>query len=752
MIGWYVHDRGSGHRRRLEAVAAHLQEPVTGMGSGEPAAGVDWLALPPDTTAGRDTDPVLTGPWIAGPAFTDPTAGGALHWAPLGEPGLLGRTEAVAAWVRRTGCRLLVVDVSVEMLLLGRLLGLPTVAVLQPGERTDPAHALGYATAAALLAPWPRSAQGPDPRDEATTLTGRTRWTGAFSRFDGRAPETWRATCPDGRCAVLALGRGGHGVRAADVRAAASATPGWHWHVAGDLAAPIEGDLAGDLAAHVAGDLAGRVVEHGVVADVWPLLSGADVVVGPCGGGLAADVAAAGAPFLALPQSRPFDEQAALGRLLQQAGVAVVAQTWPDADAWPRLLDRLAADPAATARRWRSWSDGDGAARAAAVVAEVAGRHPSPARPSPPPAPVAAPVVVHVPADHDYVRHATTTPATAPTAPTGDDHDDHDDHGDRGDRGPQEAFTFSGGQRWLADHGAGVDVLHVHFGAEQVDAEGLDAVLSAAQQADVAVVWTAHDLTNPHLVDQDVHEAQLALLARRAAGLITLTAGAAAEVERRWGRRPVVVPHPHLAPVEVLGRPRPDRSGRPVVGVPLGMLRPATDPAVVRALLGPEVAAALPAGTVLRVTLREEVVTPGFPRPDAALVDELRRAQAEGRVDLVIGPRSVAADLWDELSRLSALVLPYRWGTHSGWVEACHDVGTPVVAPALGRWLEQQTVHPFAVGPDGPDPVSIASAVAAALAQPPRRGTVLDARLHERRASVATHDRLHALAAAGERW
>ena len=347
------------------------------------------------------------------------------------------------------------------------------------------------------------------------------------------------------------------------------------------------------------------------------------------------------------------------------------------------------------------------------------------------------PRVVHVPAHHDYVRHATTAPTDGKT---------------REVPGPAEAFTWRGGERWLADHGADVDVLHVHFGAEQVDVAGLVAVLAAAAAADVAVVWTAHDLTNPHLVDQGVHEEQLAVLARCAAGVVTLTAGAAEEVERRWGRRPVVLAHPHLAPVEMLARPRPDRVGPPVVAVPLGLLRPATDPAVVRALLDRAVAAVLPSGAVLRVTLREEVLAPGFPRADAVLVDLLRRAHAEGRIDLVVGPRTAEADLWDELAATSVLVLPYRWGTHSGWVEACHDVGTPVVVPALGRWAEQQAVHAFAVGPDGPDPASVSSALAAALAQPTRTGTVLDARLQERRTSVVEHARLHALAAAGGRW
>ena len=35
-------------------------------------------------------------------------------------------------------------------------------------------------------------------------------------------------------------------------------------------------------------------------------------------------------------------------------------------------------------------------------------------------------------------------------------------------------------------------------------------------------------------------------------------------------------------------------------------------------------------------------------------------------------------------------VLPYRFGTHSGWLEACYDLGTAVVAPTCGFYAEQQ--------------------------------------------------------------
>jgi beta-1,4-mannosyltransferase len=341
--------------------------------------------------------------------------------------------------------------------------------------------------------------------------------------------------------------------------------------------------------------------------------------------------------------------------------------------------------------------------------------------------------VVHVPGEHTYVRHVSTPAGAVDPSPV-PVHLDWSDEPVRGAR------------RMVA---AGVDVLHVHFGFERCTPDRLAAVLDAWADAGLPFVWTAHDLTNPHLVDQSSHEEQLALLAERAAVVLTLTDGAAAEITRRWGRRAVVVPHPHLAPPQVLSSPRPPQAGPPVVGVPLGMLRPGTDPAVVLALL--DVMADRPDVT-LRVRLREEVLAPGFPRPDPHLVGRLQEAERAGRVDLRVGPRLAEDELWQELRGLAALVLPYRWGSHSGWVESCYDVGTPVVAPALGHWAEQQDVHTFRAvlhgassGTDG----SLAAAVDAALAQGPRPGSVRAERLREREHVVRAHALVHRLAAAG---
>ncbi len=143
----------------------------------------------------------------------------------------------------------------------------------------------------------------------------------------------------------------------ADVAAAADATEGWHWHVAGRMA-PVDHP---------------RVSSHGFVEDPWPLMRHADVVAGPCGAGTAGEVAAAGARFVALPQPRPFREQEDKADHLAARGVLVRGPSRPKPEQWaPLLADALQIPEGA----WSSIHDGKGAARAAMVLDALAERGP----------------------------------------------------------------------------------------------------------------------------------------------------------------------------------------------------------------------------------------------------------------------------------------------------------------------------------------------------------------------------------------
>jgi hypothetical protein len=94
---------------------------------------------------------------------------------------------------------------------------------------------------------------------------------------------------------------------------------------------------------------------------------------------------------------------------------------------------------------------------------------------------------------------------------------------------------------------------------------------------------------------------------------------------------------------------------------------------------------------------------------------------AERGVDVRVHPRFTDDELQTYFKEIDALVLPYRFGTHSGWVEACYDAGVAAVVPDCGFFAEQHDDPTFHYGQDGPDGESLRGAVFAGLALAGRR-------------------------------
>ncbi len=308
--GWYVHHHGRGHLTRFLAVRRHLPGPVTVLSTLEAPAslpiGTEWVRLP------RDDDGVVDG--------ADPAAGDALHWAPLQHDGHRERMAAIAAACERHRFDRFVVDVSVEVALLVRLLGVPTVVVAQPGDRDDEPHRLAYRAATRILAPW---ADGLQTTPVLEANRERTRFSGAISRFDDRMPGAGERTGP-----VLVLG-----------------------------------EAAGPLPTPDAVHLDGTAWQD----DPWSLLTGSDVVVTAAGQNALADLAASGARAIVVPQDRPFREQRASADVLEREALAIVLDAWPSAAEWPAHLERARA----LQPDWWPWRVRGGAARAAAAIEAV---------------------------------------------------------------------------------------------------------------------------------------------------------------------------------------------------------------------------------------------------------------------------------------------------------------------------------------------------------------------------------------------
>jgi len=316
-VGWYVHHHGMGHLTRFLAIRPHVTASVVAFSSlPQPAAlpdGTTWVQLP------RDDEDEGAG----APSAAAPTAGGALHWAPIGHRGHAERLATIAA--RAPHLDAFVVDVSVEVTLLARLLGRRVVLMTQPGDRTDEPHVLGRRLADAVIAPWPAD-------------DGEVHPVGGISRFATRERSASRRPGT-----VLALGGGGGGGDAAwdaMLREAIAATPDRQWRVAGGAT---------------------------WIEDPWQALCEAEVVVTAAGQNAIADVAAAGASAIVVPRPRPFDEQHRTAAKLDELGLAVVADASAPGD-WPALLARAQAlEP-----DWSAWGVRGAAGRAAAIIDRVA--------------------------------------------------------------------------------------------------------------------------------------------------------------------------------------------------------------------------------------------------------------------------------------------------------------------------------------------------------------------------------------------
>jgi hypothetical protein len=250
---------------------------------------------------------------------------------------------------------------------------------------------------------------------------------------------------------------------------------------------------------------------------------------------------------------------------------------------------------------------------------------------------------------------------------------------------------------WITGHRNEFDLVHLHFGFDAVKPVELQRWIDELDRNRRPLVLTVHDLVNPHFVDQRQHREQLDVLVEAAAALITLTPGAAAAICERWGRTAEVIPHPHVVPLSRIPSADDRREadltagGRElVIGVHAKNLRANLDPLPVLTAL--DVAVRRLPDTVVRVDLHPDVLQ----RKDSAATDLarwLRGRRGDPGWRIEVHPRYPDDDLWRYLAGLDLCVLPYRFGTHSGWLEACVDVGTGVVVPKAGFYAEQHG-HP----------------------------------------------------------
>lgn len=250
--------------------------------------------------------------------------------------------------------------------------------------------------------------------------------------------------------------------------------------------------------------------------------------------------------------------------------------------------------------------------------------------------------------------------------------------------------------RWLRENAGSFDVLHAHFGYESLSVDVVRSAVRALAEIGRPLVVTVHDLQNPHLPDDADHLEQVGALVRAAAEVTTLTAGAAREIADRWGRTARVLAHPHIVPLEDLPT-KPPAGNR--VGVHLGDLRS-------RVAIEPVSTELRSIGSFAPVTV--DVQTDAWESADAATRNNIESIGAD---QLLVHERLSDDELYDAVRRTRVQVLPYRRGTHSGWLEMCLDLGVAVAVPRIGYLAQQHPDHPLVATYELGSPGSLTAAV-----------------------------------------
>ncbi|MFE9244947.1 hypothetical protein [Nocardiopsis sp. NPDC006938] len=234
------------------------------------------------------------------------------------------------------------------------------------------------------------------------------------------------------------------------------------------------------------------------------------------------------------------------------------------------------------------------------------------------------------------------------------------------------------------------DVLHLHH-VEFDDLAVLRLVLSECARAGRRVVFTAHDVA-PVFTSRRPYQRKLRTLVEWNVPFICLTWGSAAELHARLGPsvRTVVAPHGYVVSPDEL--PAPARGAKHRFRyLMFGSLRENRDvPTVLHNWRFGRQQRETELQMLLRAPAPVNLEHDGE-RPVWDLISSM--AVAESRLKVDIAPFPTDEEVADTAVGCDALILPYKWGTHSGQLELAFDLGLLPITSMAGYLYEQYQQH-----------------------------------------------------------
>ncbi|RIV85624.1 hypothetical protein [Aurantiacibacter zhengii] len=354
-VGYFVHHQGRGHAERAGALANEMvaHRPVTLFCARtnifprlDPR--IELCQLPSLFEANGGEPPKLA----------DWRTPDTLHCAPLGWHTIRHAVATIAQWFDTADAALFVTDVSAELGQLARIASVPHVAVLQHGDRSDAGHMSSYESAVGILAPYSRQLEQPERPGWMRDKTHYAPGLGISpSKRTDKAEARKRLNLPaDKRIVLVIAGGGGTGTPTAPLTLGARDDEEALWITIGNITSEWHETPPGNLS------------HKGWVDNPEDWIAAADGIVSSCGNTTVHMVAAAGKPWIVVPEWRYFDEQLCKADALEQAGLAAVSRMWPShVNSWRKLWDAASrldhdaqqalVEPAA-ARDAADWLDG----------------------------------------------------------------------------------------------------------------------------------------------------------------------------------------------------------------------------------------------------------------------------------------------------------------------------------------------------------------------------------------------------------
>lgn len=315
-VGYFVHHQGRGHAERSAAIANALaaRRRVTLFCARDDifprlSEGIELRVIPSLFEQDQPAPPALA-------ALETPDT---LHCAPVGWPQITTAVAQIVSWFDSARPALFITDVSAELGQLARIASIPHVAILQHGMRDDPGHVAAYRSAAALLAPYDAALEQPNEPTWKRIKTIHAPGIGVdTTRLSEKTTARRKLGLADNREYVVVVGGGGgRGLPSAPLTLGARAEPDTQWVTLGHIETEWHETPPVNL------------THLGWVENPEDWISAADRIISTAGNTTVHQVAAAGKPWIVVPEWRYFGEQVCKAEALDRAGAAAHARIWP---------------------------------------------------------------------------------------------------------------------------------------------------------------------------------------------------------------------------------------------------------------------------------------------------------------------------------------------------------------------------------------------------------------------------------------